>query len=156
MRVEEPSALIVYVDLPFFYFIHHACIHFQQLIPPQLNKQAFQNILPSSLTTAIDMASDEATTSAPIEMLFTSLGTITLDEIHLPSGEIWRDVIGGTGVYGRPLPISFTHHEEGLDVSDKLASQSRSAIILPPPVCQTSRLYHPQRRQFPTREAGGA
>lgn len=31
---------------------------------------------------------------------FTSLGTVILDEIHFPSGEVVRDVIGGSGTYG--------------------------------------------------------
>lgn len=31
---------------------------------------------------------------------FTSLGTLILDDVHLPSGEVYKDVLGGSGSYG--------------------------------------------------------
>lgn len=31
---------------------------------------------------------------------FTSLGTLILDDVYLPSGEVYKDVLGGSGSYG--------------------------------------------------------
>ena len=32
---------------------------------------------------------------------FTSLGMLILDEVHLPGGKVFENVIGGSGAYGK-------------------------------------------------------
>lgn len=41
---------------------------------------------------------------------FTSLGMLILDKVHLPSGKVFEDVLGGSGAYGMGCSLSRLHH----------------------------------------------
>ena len=75
---------------------------------------------------------------------FTSLGMLILDEVHLPSGKVVENVIGGSGAYGKcsdsgPAPFC-CHDEDG-----NKYSYSWSPALLSQRTFRSSWMGNPQR-----------
>lgn len=63
---------------------------------------------PPFIATTSKTASSTETTSKPHMpyIVFVSLGDFTVDKLHLPGGRIIKDIIGGSGAFGKSLILS--------------------------------------------------